>query len=287
MSKEKFPYEGIIHGNYKKKNILKLNLFLMVIFVPITLLIIFGLLDFFRGPRAAEPRNLSANELASMLFYLLLYAVIIPYFTIFIIFYIYYSSYIRNFTFIITEDNIIIDQGVFTKAKVTIPYSRIQSINVFAGFFDRRFKIYTVKISTASSDSSISGGAFFKPRKEGQIPGIKDPRIIEEKINEMIKKHSQLPEGLKDKIFKPEELAFDNFISYILSKMREGERLKTNIKELREKKNISRSLLAEKVGVPIQTIDYLEEGRYNPSLSLAYKIATLLECKIEDLFQLA
>ena len=38
-------------------------------------------------------------------------------------------------------------------------------------------------------------------------------------------KYSAVPSGLEDKIFKPEELAFDNFISYILSKMREGEKL--------------------------------------------------------------
>jgi len=102
----------------------------------------------------------------------------------------------------------------------------------------------------------------------------------------MMTKYSAVPSGLEDKIFKPEELAFDNFISYILSKMREGEKLKTSIKELREKNNMSTAQLAEKVGVPIQTINYLEEGRYNPSLRLAYKIAEILNCRIEDLFKM-
>ncbi|MBK5134265.1 helix-turn-helix transcriptional regulator [Candidatus Bathyarchaeota archaeon] len=102
----------------------------------------------------------------------------------------------------------------------------------------------------------------------------------------MIKKFSQGPVGLQDKLFKPEDLAFDNFISYILSKIREGEKLNTRIKELREKASLTGAKLAEKVGVPIQTISYLEEGRYNPSLTLAYKIAQVLNCKIEDLFEL-
>jgi putative transcriptional regulator len=102
----------------------------------------------------------------------------------------------------------------------------------------------------------------------------------------MMTKYSAVPSGLEDKIFKPEELAFDNFISYILSKMREGEKLKTSITELREKANFSAADLAEKVGVPLQTINYLAEGRYNPSLALAYKIAQVLHCKIEDLFKL-
>ena len=103
----------------------------------------------------------------------------------------------------------------------------------------------------------------------------------------MVTKYSQVPSGLEDKIFKPEEIAFDNFISYIMSKMREGENLKTSITELREKKNMSATALAEKAGVPLQTIQYLEEGRYNPSLALAYKIADVLEVKIEDLFKMA
>ena len=102
----------------------------------------------------------------------------------------------------------------------------------------------------------------------------------------MMTKYSQIPSGLDDKIFKPEELAFDNFISYILSKMREGEHLKTTIKEKREAANLTAAGLAEKVGVPIQTIKFLEEGRYNPSLTLAYRIADVLQCKLEDLFKL-
>ena len=282
MSKKDFPYEGIIHSSYKKKNMLKLNIFLMFIFVPIILIILLNQL--LQRSGAHEARNLEANELT--IFLVLLYVVIIPYISISIIFYLYYSSYIRNFTYIISEDNIVIEHGVFTKTRVTIPYNRIQSINVFSGFFDRRFKIYTLKIITAGSEPT-SGITLLKPRREGYIYGLKEPKIIEAKINEMIKKYSQLPEGLEDKIFKPEELAFDNFISYILSKMREGKGLKTRIKELREKINLTCAQLAEKVGVPVQTINYLEEGRYNPSLSLAYKIATVLECKIEDLFQLA
>ncbi|MBA7668533.1 hypothetical protein ES703_76645 [subsurface metagenome] len=69
--------------------------------------------------------------------------------------------------------------------------------------------------------------------------------------------------------------------------MREGEKLKTSIKERRESAKLTAANLAEKVGVPINTIKYLEEGKYNPSLAVAYKIAEVLDCKIEDLFKLA
>jgi putative transcriptional regulator len=60
--------------------------------------------------------------------------------------------------------------------------------------------------------------------------------------------------------------------------------LKTKIKELREKRNLTQESLAEKVDVTRQTILFLEKGKYNPSLRLAYKIAKVLNSKIEDVF---
>jgi putative transcriptional regulator len=60
--------------------------------------------------------------------------------------------------------------------------------------------------------------------------------------------------------------------------------MKTKIKELREKHNLTQEALAEKVDVTRQTILFLEKGKYNPSLRLACKIAKVLNSKIEELF---
>ncbi len=60
--------------------------------------------------------------------------------------------------------------------------------------------------------------------------------------------------------------------------------MKTKIKELRDKRNLTQEALAEKVDVTRQTILFLEKGKYNPSLRLAYKIAKVLNSKIEDVF---
>lgn len=195
----------------------------------------------------------------------------------------YNTAFVNRFTYSISEAHIIINQGVMTKTRVTIPYSRVQNIKIVNGVFDRIFKTFTVKIETAGSSGTARAGIF---RPEGYIPGLKDPHIIKKKIKEMTK-YSAVPSGLEDKIFKPEELAFDNFFSYILFKKRDGKNLKTNIKELREKASFSALELAEKVGVQISTINYLEEGRYNPDLALTFKIAEVLKCNIEDLFKLA
>lgn len=46
--------------------------------------------------------------------------------------------------------------------------------------------------------------------------------------------------------------------------------MKTRIKELREKHGLTQEDLAQKVDVTRQTILFLEKGKYNPSLRLAY-----------------
>jgi putative transcriptional regulator len=61
--------------------------------------------------------------------------------------------------------------------------------------------------------------------------------------------------------------------------------MKTNIKEYRAKYNFTQEELADKVGVRRETIVFLEKGKYNPSLKLAYDISKVLKAKIEDLFQ--
>jgi putative transcriptional regulator len=56
------------------------------------------------------------------------------------------------------------------------------------------------------------------------------------------------------------------------------------MKELREQKHLTQEQLAQKVGVRRETILFLEKGKYNPSLRLAYDIAKVLDAKIEDVF---
>ena len=291
MKEKESSFSGIIDSDYKKKVLIKINSIVIPFFALITLFLVgvtLGSTDLEARDRGPTPEGPIANIIgvSDSLFWLILFVVIVPYIILMIISSIHISIYIRNYTFEVSESQIIIYHGVLTKTKSIIPIIQINSLNVISGIFDRMFKLYTVKIETAAAGQTSPAGTLLRFHPEGQIPGLKDPHIIEDKINEMIKKHSQGPVGLQDKIFQPPDLAFDNFISYLLSKMREGENLKTNIRALREKMNISGAQLAEKVGVPIQTINYLEEGRYNPSLTLAYKIADVLQCKIEDLFEL-
>jgi putative transcriptional regulator len=60
--------------------------------------------------------------------------------------------------------------------------------------------------------------------------------------------------------------------------------MKTKIKEYRAKLNITQEKLAEMVDVRRETIIFLEKGKYNPSLRLAYNISKALQASIDELF---
>lgn len=60
--------------------------------------------------------------------------------------------------------------------------------------------------------------------------------------------------------------------------------MKTRIKELRARYDLTQEDLARKVGVRRETILFVEKGRYSPSLKLAYDIAKALQTTIDELF---
>ncbi len=62
------------------------------------------------------------------------------------------------------------------------------------------------------------------------------------------------------------------------------DRLKNRIRQFRKMKGIKQEELAEAVGVTRQTIISLENGRYNASLNLAFRLSEYFDTTIEELF---
>ena len=60
--------------------------------------------------------------------------------------------------------------------------------------------------------------------------------------------------------------------------------MKNKLEQIRKEKGLSQEALALKLDVSRQTISSLENGRYNPSLLLAFKIAKYFDEKIETIF---
>ena len=60
--------------------------------------------------------------------------------------------------------------------------------------------------------------------------------------------------------------------------------MKNRLEEIRTQKGIRQEDFARQMGVSRQTISSLENGRYNPSIMLAYKIAKYFGMTIEEMF---
>ena len=60
--------------------------------------------------------------------------------------------------------------------------------------------------------------------------------------------------------------------------------MKNNLEKIRKSKGINQEELAKALEVSRQTIGSLENGRYNPSIILAFKIARYFNMSIEEIF---
>ena len=60
--------------------------------------------------------------------------------------------------------------------------------------------------------------------------------------------------------------------------------MKNHVRRLREERGWSQGQLAEALDVSRQTVNSIENGRYDPSLPLAFAIAKVFKLRIEDIF---
>ena len=70
----------------------------------------------------------------------------------------------------------------------------------------------------------------------------------------------------------------------MLSISNRGDGVKNRIEELRKAEGLTQEELADRLEVSRQTIGSLENGRYNPSILLAFRIAVFFGISIEDIF---
>lgn len=61
--------------------------------------------------------------------------------------------------------------------------------------------------------------------------------------------------------------------------------MRNRLRELRARHDWTQSELADRLGVSRQTVHALERDKYDPSLPLAFRIARLFRCRIEEIFR--
>ncbi len=95
------------------------------------------------------------------------------------------KSYVKNYVYEISEENLIIRSGTFTRKKLIIPLKNIQNIEVFQNVRDRILKIHTIRIETIRSiGMAYQYTGIVRP--EGYIPAVRDPDSIVSVLNKKI-----------------------------------------------------------------------------------------------------
>lgn len=93
-------------------------------------------------------------------------------------------------------------------------------------------------------------------------------------------KHSEL--GVPFILFLTQNIVM--YISVLILRKKWVLEMKNRIKELRKKNNYTQEDLANFLNVTRQTINAIENNKYNPSLELAIKLSKVLKTKVEELF---
>jgi putative transcriptional regulator len=60
--------------------------------------------------------------------------------------------------------------------------------------------------------------------------------------------------------------------------------MRNRLRVLRAERDWSQARLADELGVSRQTVNAIENGKYDPLLPLAFKIARVFDCRIEEIF---
>ena len=99
----------------------------------------------------------------------------------------------RFWRYQLTDNALKIERGVIWKKYISIPYERIQNIDIYRGVWARILGLSDLQIQTAGY-SAVTGrqGGF---RSEGRLPGL-DPKVAEDLREELIRKIKGTNQGL-------------------------------------------------------------------------------------------
>lgn len=93
--------------------------------------------------------------------------------TISIVSIIFINKIYKSITFLVRDEALTINKGILIKQSQTIPFNRVQNVDIYRGPLERRFKIATIFIQTAGWGGNIL---------RGRIQGIENPELLRDII---------------------------------------------------------------------------------------------------------
>jgi len=112
-------------------------------------------------------------------------SLLVPLFLLIVFTWYWIAQYYASISYALTDNEIVVQKGVWWKKKSYVPYNRITNINIVQGPISRRFQLGTVLIQTAGF-SGAAGSAGARPA-EAVIFGVKNFEEIKDKLMNFVR----------------------------------------------------------------------------------------------------
>jgi len=109
----------------------------------------------------------------------------------------YFLAYLthRFWRYELTDNSLKIEKGIIWKKYISIPYDRVQNVDIYRGLVDRILGLSDLHVQTAGYSGSFSGHRKRGISSEGRLPGLA-PEIAEQLRDTLVKRTKGARQGL-------------------------------------------------------------------------------------------
>jgi len=115
------------------------------------------------------------------------------------------DRYYASISYALTDNEIVVQKGVWWKKGGFVPYNRITNVNVVQGPISRRFQLDTVLIQTAGFSGGAGSAGGFRPA-EAVIFGVKNFEEIKDKVMDFVREIKPVAVEARAEALAPQDI---------------------------------------------------------------------------------
>ena len=116
------------------------------------------------------------------------------------------TQYYASISYALTDNETIVQKGVWWKKRGFVPYNRITNVNIVQGPISRRFQLGTVLIQTAGFSGGAGSAGGFRPA-EAVILGVKNFEEIKDKVMDFVRRVRPVAVEARAEAMAPEDVS--------------------------------------------------------------------------------
>lgn len=133
-------------------------------------------------------------------------SLLVPLFLSIVLVWYWINQYYASISYALTDNEIVVQRGVWWKKKSLVPYNRITNINIAQGPISRRFELGTVLIQTAGFSGGTGSARGLRPA-EAVILGVKNFEEIKDKVMNFVRRVRPVAVEAQAEAMAPEDVS--------------------------------------------------------------------------------